>query len=85
MIRVCGKCGHRELMPWDEWTGRMIEEPRCEECGTFVLDEHCEDMERDKVGAGLDIVVRELRERVAGSCEEYLQIGNNHDTEGEDE
>ena len=62
VIRVCGVCGHSEQMPWDEWTGRMLEEPRCEECGTYAPEEHCEamvegDFEAGYQGCGTEILM----------------------------
>ena len=63
VIRVCGVCGHSEQMPWDEWTGRMLEEPRCEECGTYAPEEYCEamvegDFETGYQGCGTDVLMK---------------------------
>lgn len=42
MIRVCGICGHSEREPWDEWTERMLDEPKCDVCGARTPQEHWE-------------------------------------------
>lgn len=85
MIRVCGICGHSESEPWDEWTGAMLDEPRCRVCGTRTPREHWEAKVEEELRRGAEELVEDMGIRFGSATEELTDEWEEENEKGEQE